>query len=145
MTRKPVLMALILAALALLGVSVLAGEPAKVVQKDRYRVEVKGAAAAPGQEATWQLVLKARGEFKFNKKYPTKITLKAPEELSLVKGLLKKADAEHPDEKTATFPIRFKPGKAGDFEITATAKFSVCSKSNCIMANETFSWKVPVK
>ncbi len=114
-----------------------AAAPAAVqVDKAHYAVTVTAPAGAAAQ-----IALAPRGGFKLNKAYPTKISLKAGDGVTLPKSTLSKPDAVRLDEKGASFPVAYTVGDAGG-QVDATVKFSVCSAETCEMVKEKVSWKV---
>lgn len=137
--------------LALCSVPAWAEEPAPAgtkpeqatakVTKDTFEVSVT-APATCGGEAAAALLLAPRGPYKFNKAYPTSVTVTAPAGVTLPKPKQKKADATTVGEAGATFTIPYActPTATGDLE--AEAKFSVCNDQVCKLLKEKIAWSV---
>lgn len=109
--------------------------PATKVDKAHYAVTVTAPTGGPAE-----IALAPKAGFKFNKAYPTKVTLTAGAGVTLPKATLKKGDAKRLDDSGAAFSVDYACG--GDSEVTADLKFSVCNDETCEMVKEKVAWKV---
>lgn len=121
-----------------------AAAPAKAplakVSKAHYEVQVQAAGTKAGANAKAQLAIHPKAGYKFNKQYPTKVKLSAPEGVKLAKAVLKKADATQLEDAGATFPVSYTSAAEGKNEVTAKLSFSVCDAKTCEIVKETLSW-----
>ncbi len=131
----------------LLVFSVQAGEKAPAVNLDKphYQVVVHSKEGKAGEKTSAQVSLLAKGKFKFNKAYPTKVTLSAQNDaVAWNQAVLKKKDAKI-DDAGAQFEAGYTQGKAGKAPVEAEVRFSVCNEQTCEMVKEKVSWELSAK
>jgi hypothetical protein len=98
-----------------------------------------------GELARVVLHLEPRGVFHINQEYPIEISLTGDPETSFPKSSLARADAEHFDDKKATFAVPFTAKAAGDHKLLANVKFAVCTAENCVPDERDLALAVAVK
>jgi hypothetical protein len=135
---------------------VLTGAPAAQADDPRFHLkpeegtlEVGGAAAVAGAEAIATIKLAPNSGYKVAVDYPTKLTLEAPDGVTLVKAELTaggrnkaQGDATTWTEQAFSFDIKATPEKAGEHEIKGVFKFGVCDKDSCHPKKQPITIKV---
>ncbi len=131
------------------GAGLQAGEkgtsPGEVrIKKEDYMIKVfVPASVEPGKEAKLKLVIRSVSPWKINQKFPFKVALSAPEQVTLKKTVYKKADASRVETERVVFFIPFTVGSAGQFDIGMKIDLSVCKEDLC--HSYWMSSAVPVK
>lgn len=121
------------------------GAVAAKMEKPHFAVVVRAADASVGAEANAQVSLLAKGGYKFNKAYPTKVKLSsAAPALTWGKALLKKGDGAI-DDSGARFKAAYTSKAAGKSPVEAQVSFSVCNDQTCKMIKEKVSWELVAK
>ena len=117
------------------------------VDKDEYSLELKAPASCKaGSECKAEIVLKAKGEFHVNDKYPIKFKAPEapPEGVAFTKSVVKKEDGKFA-EREGTLPIAFTVSRAGKATISGTFSFGLCRDTECLMEKVELSVDVDVK
>jgi hypothetical protein len=83
--------------------------------------------------------------WKMNKEFPTKLQVKAPAGVTVVKDQQSLEDAEKFADKGATFAITFKADSPGQKAFEADFKFAVCTDATCDPKKQTLAWVVDVQ
>ena len=132
-------------AIAALFAATVAGTAIAADQYD-FKAEAPSSAKA-GEKAEAKVSVKAKGEWKINKDYPTKLVLEETDGLKFEKTKLTKAEASSFDEHEAVFKVGFTAAAAGKKEIKGTLKFASCDKAgtSCIPKEEKVAISVEVK
>lgn len=128
----------ILAVLAISG-SAFAGS--------NYELSVKAPAAKTSVKSVATIKVVPTNGYKMNLEYPTKVTLNAPEGVTLAKAKLTKADSDavKVDKGSVEFSVEYTAATAGKKTITGEAKFAVCTESECLNQVAPVSFAVDVK
>jgi methionine-rich copper-binding protein CopC len=128
----------ILAVLAISG-SAFAGS--------NYELSVKAPAAKMAEKSVAKIKVVPTNGYKMNVEYPTKVTLTAPEGVTLAKAKLTKADSDSVkvDKASAEFSVEFTAASAGKKTFTGEAKFAVCTETECLNQVAPVSFSVDVK
>ena len=117
----------------------------KAGDKKNYAVRVsEPPSVAAGEVAAARVTLLAKAPYKVNVEYPTKLALSAPSACAIVKPALEAKDAATLDKKRAIFNAGVSCKHAGQFPVSATFKFSVCTEKQCELKTESLRWKVAV-
>ncbi len=124
----------------------VAGPGKSRVTADAFTVEMKAASAyAAGQEGVVEVVLAAKGDFKINAQFPTKLKMgEPPEGVTYRKPVLKKDDGTF-TEKEGSFKAPFVAQKPGQYTVGATVSLSVCNEKKCLMEKVAVDVAVTVK
>jgi hypothetical protein len=134
-----------------------AATPAAPVKGERISVPGSGAPAAPasapdapaapdpsfqlsvvpppaqpiGTETTARVEVKPGPGYKINREFPTKLSLTAPEGVTVPKLVFELGDAAKVDDHQLTFDVKLTAGKPGAYQITGKLKFAVCTEESC--------------
>ena len=128
--------ALLLAATATLGSAVAA---------DQYDVTVKSAAAKAKTRATATVSVSPKGPFHVNLEYPVKLTITAPDGVTLEKQKQTKDDAKRFVKEGLDFEVGFVADGTGKKSFSGELKFAVCTDTDCKPSTEKVSFDVDVK
>ena len=108
--------------------------------------------AKAGAEATAKITVTPGAGWKVNTEFPTKLTLTAPDGVTLAKTELKmggpskdKGDADVFEEQQLLLGIKLTAAKTGSYTINGTFKFAVCDKDTCRPKKETIAIQVAAK
>jgi hypothetical protein len=112
-----------------------------------YKVNVSAPAAKVSTRSVAKITVEPTAGYKMNLEYPTKVTLTAPEGVTLEKAkiTLKDADAAKIDKASAQFDVAYTADKPGKKTITGEVKFAVCTENDCIPQSERLSFDIDVK
>jgi hypothetical protein len=119
--------------------------PAAKIETDTFTLEARDATVKPGAEGKLVVQIKAKAGNKVNDQYNHKLKLKAPDGIELPKPELKKADGVFDDKQTFTFTVPVKALRAGTFNVSGEAKFSVCNETQCLIEKREVSATVTAK
>ena len=111
------------------------------VTKDHFEMTLS-APKLCGGEAKAELALEPRAHYKFNKAFPTRVTLTPPDGVTVPKAKLKKGDASSVTDRGASFAIDYTCAATASGEVQAEAKFSVCDDQVCKIIKEKIAWSV---
>jgi len=92
---------------------------------------VDKASAKAGAEATANITVQPAQGYHVSKEFPVKLTLTAPDGVTLAKAELAAGDAATFTEQQLQFAVKATAQKAGAYEIQGTFKFGVCDKDSC--------------
>ena len=126
----------ILAVLAISG-SAFAGS--------NYNLSVQAPAAKATVKSVAKIKIVPTGDFHMNLDYPTKLTITAPDGVTLEKAKQAKSDAVKFDKDSAEFDVAFTAAAAGKKTFTGEMKFAVCTADNCSPQTSPVSFTVEVK
>lgn len=110
--------------------------------------------AKPGAEAVAKVVVTPSSAYYVNTEYPTKLTLEAPDGMTLAKAELKaggaskaKGDADVFEHGNLVFTVKLTPAQTGSYTINGNFKFAVCDKagSTCLPKKEPIAIQVAAK
>ena len=113
------------------GSGQVSGNPAPSGADDSFKVDVS--APAPASAGTVQVatVRATPGAgYKMNLPYPTYLSLKNVDGVTLAKLELEQADASI-TEKEVSFQVKATPGKAGTYTLSGEFSFAVCDEDSC--------------
>lgn len=100
---------------------------------------------AQGSEGVVKVNVTPGTGWKMNKEFPTRLNVKAPAGVTVVKDQQVLEDAEKFEDKGATFAITFKADSPGPKAFEADFKFAVCTDATCDPKKETLAWVVDVQ
>lgn len=108
--------------------------------------------AKAGAEATAKITVTPATGYHVNTEFPTKLTLTAPDGVTLSKTEWKmggpskdKGDADVFEEQQLLLGIKLTAAKSGSYTINGTFKFAVCDKDSCRPKKETIAIQVAAK
>jgi hypothetical protein len=101
--------------------------------------------AAQGAETVVRVSVIPTSGWKMNEEFPTRLTVTAPEGVTLAKDQQKLPDAEKFAEKELTFAIKFTPASAGEKSFAADFRFAVCTDATCDPKREKLAWVIDVQ
>lgn len=108
--------------------------------------------AAAGSEAVAKITVTPGAGYHVNTEYPTKLTLQAPDGVTVAKAELTagghdkaKGDADALDEQNLTFSVKLTPAKSGSYTVNGSFKFAVCDKDQCLPKKEQIAIVVAAK
>lgn len=107
-----------------------------------YKLAVSAKPARVSTQSTASISVEPTDGFKMNLEYPTKVTLKAPEGVTLEKDRLTAKDAAKLDKTGAVFNIGFTASERGKKTVTGEIKFAVCTEDECVPKSEAISFVV---
>lgn len=111
-----------------------------------YVAALEGAEGyATGDESRFAIRLTGAGEYHLNSEFPTRITVEAPEALTLAKAELRGGDAAEFTEELARFEVPFTAAEAGEHEVRAKVEFAVCNPQTCIPQTARLALALPVQ
>jgi hypothetical protein len=114
------------------------------VKKDEYRVGVKYQRdVQAGHMKTARIYVVAGAGWKINPKFPWKIELSTPDGVTASRTVFKKTDAAVMNDRKAVFKVGYKATSAGDHQLKAKVKLSVCKgTTQCLFPTENLKWTV---
>ena len=108
--------------------------------------------AKAGAEATAKVTVTPASGFHVNTEFPIKLTLEAPEGVTLAKTEFKaggsdkgKGDADVLEEQQLLIGVKLTAAKSGNYTINGTFKFAVCDKDSCRPKKESIAIQVAAK
>lgn len=110
-----------------------------------YKMSVSAPAAKTSVKSVAKIKVEPTDGYKMNLEYPTKVTINAPEGVTLEKAKQTKADAVKLDKGSAEFDVAFTAAAAGKKTFTGEMKFAVCTADTCDAKVEQISFTVDVK
>lgn len=119
------------------------GAPAGNAPDSSFKLAVTAPApgAAGAQSIARVLVTPGTG-WKMNEEYPTKLTVQAPDGVTVVKAEQVLADAAAFDPHQLAFDVKLTAAKAGTYPVTGTLKFAVCTDATCDPKKQTIAFDV---
>ncbi len=115
-----------------------ASDPRFHLQPEEGTLTVDKAEGKAGTETTAKLAIAPAAGYHVATDYPIKLTLEAPEGVTLAKTELTaggrdkaQGDAETLSEQSLAFAVKATPEKAGSYEIKGVFKFGICEKESC--------------
>ncbi len=97
-----------------------------------------------GQVGYFGVALTPSGGYHVNEEYPIRVTVRAPEGVTLPKSLLQRADAVEFGATRARFEVPFTPAAAGERNVELQVDFAVCTDENCMPDQRTLALALPV-
>lgn len=82
--------------------------------------------------------------YKMNLEYPTKLSVTAPDGVTLEKAKLTKADGRI-DTKAVEFDVAFTSESRGKKSFTGELKFAVCTENDCVPQSTPIAFEVEVQ
>jgi len=127
-------------------------DPQKLGADEGKLAIVSPADAKAGAEAVAKITVTPASGYHVNTEFPTKLTLEAPEGVTLAKTEFKaggmdkgKGDADVFEEQSLELGIKLTAAKSGSYTINGTFKFAVCDKDSCRPKKETIAIQVAAK
>lgn len=135
------------------GESAPAGaDPQKLAADEGKLAIVAPADAKAGAETVAKITVTPNTGYHVNTEFPTKLTLEAPEGVTLAKTEFKaggadknKGDADVFEEQSLELGVKLTAAKSGSYTINGTFKFAVCDKDSCRPKKETIAIQVAAK
>jgi hypothetical protein len=129
------------------------GEDSQKLAADEGKLAIEHAAdAKAGTEAVAKITVTPGTGYHVNTEFPTKLTLTAPEGITLAKTEFKaggsskdKGDIDVFEESQLLLGVKLTAAKSGSYTINGTFKFAVCDKDSCRPKKETIAIQVAVK
>ena len=106
-----------------------------------YEVSVTDVTGPVGAEREVQVRVTAGPGYKFNAEFPSKLLVTAADGFAVAKEKLGRADGAF-DGDSFVFILRASPQHAGDHELHATLRFSVCNDASCLVDKRDLVAKV---
>ncbi len=131
--------------IASLAVFALASSFGVAFAADGYDLNISPASAGANARATVKVSVAPKGAYHVNTEYPVKLSVTAPDGVTLEKALLTKDDAKRFERAGLDFEVAFVPASSGRKSFTGTLKFAVCTDTECKPAVEKVSFDVDVK
>ena len=108
--------------------------------------------AKAGAEAIAKITVTPGAGYHVNTEYPTKLTLTAPDGVTLAKDKFiagghdkSRGDADALDEQRLAIAVKLTPAASGSYTINGNFKFAVCDKDQCLAKQETIAIAVAAK
>jgi hypothetical protein len=108
--------------------------------------------AKAGAEAVATITVTPGKGYHVNTEFPTKLTLTAPEGVTLAKDKFvaggkdkSKGDADAFDEQRLAIAVKLTPAASGSYTISGNFKFAVCDADQCLAKQETIAIAVAAK
>jgi hypothetical protein len=115
-----------------------AGAPAGNAPDSSFKLAVSAPApGAAGAQSVARVTVTPGTGWKMNEEYPTKLTVQAPEGVTVVKAEQVLADAAAFDPHQLAFDVKLTAAKAGTYPVTGTLKFAVCTDATCDPKKQT--------
>jgi hypothetical protein len=103
-----------------------------VASDSSYEVKVKlPGPVAKGAQATAFVTVKAASGWHVNKEFPIKLTIDAPDGVTVEKAKQKQGDAIKFNDHEAKFAVKYTGSSAGSKAFTGKFKFAVCTDDTC--------------
>lgn len=127
-------------------------DPQKLAADEGKLAIVAPADAKAGAETVAKITVTPNTGYHVNTEFPTKLTLEAPEGVTLAKTEFKaggadknKGDADVFEEQSLELGVKLTAAKSGTYTINGTFKFAVCDKDSCRPKKETIAIQVAAK
>jgi len=108
--------------------------------------------AKAGAEAIAKITVTPGAGYHVNTEYPTKLTLTAPDGVTLAKDKFiagghdkSRGDADALDEQRLAIAVKLTPAASGSYTINGNFKFAVCDRDQCLAKQETIAIAVAAK
>jgi hypothetical protein len=119
------------------------GAPAGNAPDSSFKLAVSAPApGAAGAQSVARVTVTPGTGWKMNEEYPTKLTVQAPEGVTVVKAEQVLADAAAFDPHQLAFDVKLTAAKAGTYPVTGTLKFAVCTDATCDPKKQTIAFDV---
>ncbi len=128
-----------IATLAALAVATFTGA---AFAAEGYSLVVNGGKGKANEQVTSVIRVTAKGDYHINKEYPHKVTLTAPEGVTIESAKVK---GNIDSETQLSFVVKSTSAAAGKKDIKAEVKFAVCTESTCNPAVEQVTLSVEAK
>lgn len=132
--------------------AVAGADPQKLAADEGKLAVIAPADAKAGAEAVAKITVTPGTGYHVNTEFPTKLTLEAPEGVTLAKAEFKaggadknKGDADIFEEQSLELGIKLTAAKSGNYTINGTFKFAVCDKDSCRPKKEAIAIQVAAK
>jgi hypothetical protein len=126
-------------AFAALAVATFAGA---AFAAEGYSISVNGGKGKANEKITSVIKVTSKGAYHINKEYPHKVTLTAPEGVTVESAKVK---GNVDSETQLSFVVTSTSSGAGKKDISAEVKFAVCTETTCEPAVEKVTVSVESK
>jgi len=127
-------------------------DPQKLAPDEGKLAVEAPADAKAGAEATVKITVTPATGYHVNTEFPIKLTLTAPDGVTLAKSEFKaggpskdKGDADTLEESQLLLGVKLTAAKSGSYTINGTFKFAVCDKDSCRPKKESIAIQVAAK
>ena len=110
-----------------------------------YDLTVNKPSAKANERAVAKISISPKGSFHVNTEYPVKLTLTAPDGVTLEKTKQTKDDATRFEKTELDFDVAFTASTSGTKTFNGQLKFAVCTDTECKPTVESVSFDVDVK
>ncbi|MGZ3416516.1 MAG: hypothetical protein ACXWUG_31165 [Polyangiales bacterium] len=125
------------------------------VESEKYTLELKPVGKyEKGKAATFEIVLKTRGDFHVNEDYPTKFKaakadgvkydLEVLHKMKNAEAFTMEGCASGKDKCTLKITVKFTPEASGKVSLGGELQVGVCNKETCLVEKKTLDLSVPV-
>lgn len=128
-----------MATLVALAVATFAGA---AFANEGFTITTHGGKGKANEQVTSVIKVTAKGAYHINKEYPHKVTLTAPEGVTIESAKVK---GNVDSETQLSFVVKSTSAAAGKKDITAEVKFAVCTETTCEPAVEKVTLSVEAK
>lgn len=111
----------------------------------KFAVSVSAPSAKVSAKATAVVKVVPQGDFHMNPDYPARLTLTAPDGVTLDKEKITAKEAKRLDKDGLEMSVAFTAASAGKKSIAGELKFAVCKESECSPQTVKVSIDVDVK
>jgi DsbC/DsbD-like thiol-disulfide interchange protein len=129
------------------------GSDPQKLNPDEGKLAIESPAdAKAGAETTAKITVTPASGYHVNTEFPIKLTLTAPDGVTLAKTEFKaggpskdKGDADTLEESQLLLGVKLTAAKSGSYTINGTFKFAVCDKDSCRPKKESIAIQVAAK
>jgi hypothetical protein len=108
------------------------GSPVQTGDDSSFNLKVAAPdGAKAGAESVAHVTVTPGSGYHVNQDFPTKLVLTPPDGVQIAKAELHKEDATAFDSSHIQFDVKLTPAKAGNYKVTGTFKFAVCTDTSC--------------
>ena len=113
---------------------------------DSYSLELElPGAVTKGSPGVALVTIKAKSGWHVNQDFPTKLTIEAPEGVTLDKAVQRSDDAVTFTDHAARFAIKYTATSAGTKTFGGNVKFAICTDDTCNPKRVNLAFKVDIQ
>lgn len=116
-----------------------------VYAESNHRVSASAVTTKVSESATASVRVEPQNGYKINEEFPAKLTLTAPQGVTLEKVKLTKGDAAQLDKSALVFNVKLTATEAGKKTVTGELRFAVCKETECVPTTQAVSIQVDAK
>lgn len=118
---------------------------ATALAAETFDWSVERSAAKPKERAVAKVLVRPKAGYHVNLDYPAKLTLTAPDGVTLEKTVHAAKDAPRFDKDGLDFEVGFVADTTGTKSFVGTLSLAMCTETSCKPAKEAVSFDVDVK